>query len=487
MTAAQKALAVVVGIATAMRVAAFLVYGPLYQPDSSSFTHAASLILQGQEWLSFADIDNVRGHDMTLRMLGYPLLIAGLKLIAGVYADHAVVALQSLCSIIATALVFRVSRAIDLGVAVSTFVALAYTSSIAFLFDFNVLVDSLFANGLLISACLITIGMQQCRLPAFPALLGIGFLLVVSFLVRETAVYFAPIWALGIVIWARQARASWSYSVICALIFILPVLLISTGYREWNRHRTGVPFLTTGAQMTMWFGPVEVARKKGTDLFADDPAIADAIGLALKTDTDFPMAGAVAINNYFFARALRSTDIADLAFKAYFMALRAAPVTLMIDRLSRYRTRAVLLLVNASMPLEVMKDFSEKRSNTAFVDRARTAIAAGGIEGIATLAWMALEVVQLAISAILLLAFAFGVPLLIIHLLWRNQHLDRIPLILGWFWCMYWGLNGAYILASFEGRYAIATLPLACMGGLWICIYGVQVFRAARNASYSRI
>jgi hypothetical protein len=466
-----------------MRVAALVVFGPVHQPDSSSFIYAASMMLKGSEWLSFADISLLRGNDMTLRMLGYPLLIAGLQWLFGVHVEYAVVILQSICSIVATGLVFRTARVFDLGLAVSCFAALAHTSSIAYLFDFNILVDSIYANGLLISACLLALGFRSGCTPGYWQLLAIGLLPAAAFLVRETALVFVPIWAIGVVIWARQVRASWLRSLMYVLIFILPVLLASTAYREWNRYRTGVPFLTTGAQFTMWFGPVEVARKHGVDLFADDSRMAEAIALALRADPDFPMTGAIAINHYFFAQGLKATDIAGLAFKAYVMALKAAPVTLVLDRLTRYRPRAVLLLVNASLPLEAMKDFSEKRDNIPFWGRGRAAIATGGMAGVATLLWMAVEIVQLGISAVLLLAFAAGIPLLTICSLLQSRRVGGTLLVLGWFWCMYWAMNGAYILVSYEGRYAMATLPLACLGGLWVCFRGLQVSRSARNAS----
>jgi hypothetical protein len=477
----------VVAIAIAMRVAAFLYFGPVYQPDSSDFTRLATAMLKSSEWLSFADIEHLAGYNKTLRMLGYPWLIAGLQFLFGGAADHVAVLLQALCSIVATGLVFRVGRAIGLGVAASCFVALAHTSSIAFLFDFNILVDSFYANGLLIAACLLTLGIYGGSAPKAARILAISLLLVGSFLVRETTMFFVPIWAIGVVIWARRTSASWMRSLLYAVLFVLPVLLAGTAYREWNRYRTGVPFLTTGAQLSMWFGPVEVARKQGVALYADDPRIVEAMNLALQADPDFPMTGASAINEYLFAQGFKATDVAALGFKAFGMALKGAPMTLITDRLTRYRPRAVLLLVNASMPLESLNDFSQRRDNTAFFARGRAAMAAGGIAGAITLTSMALEVAQIAVSAVLLLAFVAGIPLLVIYALLHARRLDVTLLVLGWFWCMYWGVNGAYILASFEARYALPTLPLACLGGVWVCLKGVQALRSVRNASYSRI
>lgn len=483
MTTERKYLLAVLGVAIAIRVVAVFVFGPIHQPDSSSFTTLATEMLTGTRWLSFADIDSLAGHNMTLRMLGYPMVIACLQWMFGAYAEYATVILQSICSVIATALVFRVARAVGLGVAASSFAALAHSTSIVYLFDFNILVDSFFANGLLISACLLTLGIQSHRAPRIWQVLAIGLLPAGAFLMRETAIFFVPIWAIGVVIWAQQAKVSWRRNLLCVTLFILPVLITSIAYREWNRYRTGTPFVTTGAQMTMWFGPVEVARKRGVELFSDNQHIAEAIELGLQADANFPMNGAVAINTYLFAQGLKATDISSLAFQAYVMTLKAAPLVLVADRLTRYRTRAVLLMVNASLPLESMRDFSEKRDNTAFFSRGRAAIATGGIEGGVILFWMALELVQLAVSGVLLLAFAVGIPGAILRTFLRHRRFEVVHLVLGWFWCIYWGMSGAYILASFEGRYVMAALPLVCIGGLWICIQGFQALRAARNAS----
>lgn len=138
------------------------------------------------------------------------------------------------------------------------------------------------------------------------------------------------------------------------------------------------------------------------------------------------------------------------AFQAYFKAAQVAPLVMLKGRLARFRPRAVLLLVNASQPFEVMRDMGRKTDSVGFREQLQTAVASYDIGAMLLLS---LEVVQLAASAVLLLAFLIGVPWIIARSGWRRLEFTAPLIVLDWFWLLYAALNGAYTLASFEGRY----------------------------------
>ncbi|WP_341702897.1 hypothetical protein [Ferrovibrio sp.] len=484
MKAERFALTGLLVFAAAIRLFALVTWGPLYQPDSYSFQGYAEVLASSSDWLSEEKLDQQPRTKSTFRVIGYPLVMAALMEFFGERFDIALVVLQSALSVFATYLAFRVARALDLGLWTAVFAAFAYTTSILLLFDMNILVDSFFANGLFISVALLVLGIRGGARPGSLALLGIGLLLALTLLIRETVVYFAPFIALGGALWARQAGRSWWRMAISFVLVLLPVLVVASGYREWNRYRTGQAFLTTGAQMTMWFGPMDVARKKGVDVFAYDPRVQEALTVALKADPGIPMDGAKALNRHLFDNEqMQAPEIAQMAFGAYFHAVKAAPITLLAGRLKRVRPR--FLMFNMSQSVETIIEMGEDIRIPGFRDNVFALARGEGSVGIAIR--VLLDIAQRTISVTLLLAFIVGVPWTIIRRL-RHRSALELPLILaGWFWLIYFAVNGAYILASFEDRYVMATMPLACIGGLWVIGRRYQVLRAETKSSYSRI
>lgn len=149
--------------------------------------------------------------------------------------------LQSAISVLATILAFRLARTLQLGVPASAFVALAHTTSILLLFDLNILVDRLFANGLFIAAALLALGILSGRRPGYLSVLGIGAILIVPFLMRETTIYFLPFWALGSIIWARCAGMRWNRAFLCFVVAALPALSLRLSIANgiapvWAKH-----------------------------------------------------------------------------------------------------------------------------------------------------------------------------------------------------------------------------------------------------------
>lgn len=480
------ALATVVAFAVVIRVLAWIVWGPIYHFDTSDFVDLGKSLLENSRWLIDAELDSQLRAGTNFRMIGYPLLVGVAISLFGQGFDDALVALQSTASVISTILVFRVARVFGLNVAASAFSALAHTTSFLLIFDHSILVDSLFTNAILIPVLLIALGALRISRPSYAALLFLGALLTVAFLVRETAIFLLPFIAAGAALWAWIAQSSWRRCLIAAIAISLPMVTTAVAYSEWNRFRSGEAFLTTGAQWTMWFAPIEVARERGVAKVSDDPTIVAALERAVVTDPAEPGLGAGAINAFLFAeKKMRPTEIGRLAYEAFFDAARKEPLSFLKGRMKRFSPRAVLLQFNPTHTVEVMRDQAEWRPSMPYREKMRQTLQGDGSHMLAleTLS----EIPQLFVSALLLVAFMTGVPAALLLGLWRRQPIGSAVLMLGWFWLLYAALNGMYILASFEGRYAMATLPLSCVGGLWALDRLLHVFRTARNASYSRM
>jgi hypothetical protein len=479
----HRSLFFLLAFAALLRVVTLGVWGPIYQPDSHGFAHIADTLLQDAVWLHDGGLRSGFRAATTFRVLGYPILLAGLKLVFGSAFDIATVVLQSVVSVLAAAVLFRLALAFGLASEAAALAAFGYSSSILWLFDMNILVDSLFANAMFIAAAMPSLALLRGRAPTIAVLAGAGLLLAFATLLRETGVYFAPVWAIGVLVAVLSAGRPWKAAVLAAALILLPTFVTASAYREWNRYRTGFAFLTTAAQATMWFGPIEVAKKQGVAPFAADPRVAGAIQAALDANAETPMQGARAVNLYLYERhGLLSPQIADLAFLAYRQAALAAPVDLMLSRLRRFKPVNALLLTNLTYAPERIIEYSQASYDVPGLSAHLRALRDGRIE-IWRIALVVLEVGQRTVSASIFAAFLLGTPWLA-YRAFRSRNVNLVRLgVLAWFWLCWGALNGAYLLASFEERYAIATLPLAAVGGLFVLSRRFQRLRAAKNAS----
>ena len=126
--------------------------GPVFLPDSDDYVLFADAILAGGAWMRHLDLEAELIPLTTLRMIGYPALIALFKALFGGAWDWFLVVLQMALSLGASAMVWRLARRLTGRTWAAGLAAAAHGLGLAFVLDQCVLTDSLHASLLIFLA-----------------------------------------------------------------------------------------------------------------------------------------------------------------------------------------------------------------------------------------------------------------------------------------------------------------------------------------------
>ncbi len=264
----DRPLLALLGVVLLSRVAVLAVFGVQDMPDSSGYWEYADYILATPDWSSRA------GY--LFRMVGFPLLIAGLK---SVSADHwrlLLGAVQTLMTLGALVALYHAARSLGLSRRRAVAIGAGYGFSVVFFLDTVVLTDSLHAGLLVIAVSLLIL---QCSAPGSAragsfaaAFAAVGILLALAFLLRENTVYLlAPLLPLlALAAWRVAGRRSLLVSGACVLLALLPLLATLTVIQDWNERRTGERFVTTGARTVYTYALMKPYLTLFPEIFSGD-------------------------------------------------------------------------------------------------------------------------------------------------------------------------------------------------------------------------
>ena len=244
-------------VLVAVKLSVLVILGPALQNDSFGYDRYADAIVSGE--FRHVDLANDPMPVTLTRMIGYPAVIAVAKILAGHHWTWAVVFFQFAVSLWATAMVYRLARAFQLGVWVSLGVVAAQATSMQFMVDQAVLTDSLTGSTTTIAICVL--GLIALRRAAAPLLayLGVGALIAVAFLMRDVMAFLA----IGLVPLAVAAalvqRSRLRQLTACALVF-LPLIATHITYTEWNRARVGAAVATSISGAALFGALIEAAH-----------------------------------------------------------------------------------------------------------------------------------------------------------------------------------------------------------------------------------
>ena len=265
-----------------IKASVLVLMGPMFQIDSTGYVEFADVINRGFDWMRASDPHQT--GVASFRMIGYPAILAGAKVIFGDYFAWAVVAFQTALSVFATALFFRAATAVTGSVRVAALLVIAYLLSPAFQYDLFILTDSIYGSLFTILTSVILTAWAGRRPASTGVALALGLLLAASFLIRETSLLFGMLFLPLILVWA--SIQGWRASVLAGLLFLLPPGMTWEGYRHWNEYRTGEMFITTGTGSALLYA---LASMDSLDrqLFAQDTPVDNAV-----RDSRIPDAGA---------------------------------------------------------------------------------------------------------------------------------------------------------------------------------------------------
>jgi hypothetical protein len=445
-------LAVLAGIA-AVKAIALVFIGPLFQIDSGGYIAFADVIIGGSGWIAANDL-HVPTVD-SLRMVGYPAIIAGAKIVFGGDFAWAVVVFQTALGALATVLFFRAAVAVTASVRVAAVLVVAYLFSPALQYDLFILTDSLYASLFTILTSLIVTAWAERR-PASPALvLALGALLAASFLIRETSMPFGALFLPLVVLWA--SNRGWRAAALAGLLFLLPLGATWEGYRQWNEARSGEKFITTANGVVLLYALASMDSLDRQAFLEETPldsAIRDSRAADGGASPAVFMTEALAAMGILGGRyGLSGTEIERAARERFFRIARSRPLLMVRKMGYELASDAVWGEVNPARTVRELirwRDQGEFEGIRAFVARLKAERRPSDA------AFFALEALSRTAGAICLLAFLASPLVAGLGVLRRR---DRNALMTLALFIPPAGVIAAYATVCLTQRYLIGVVP----------------------------
>lgn len=235
------------------KIALLLALGPAIFPDTALYLQLGQGILDNPGWWH----DGAWGSGSTpaplLRPYGYPLLVAGAKLVAGERFGLLLGIVQSALSVATLGLFARLAaRLIDNQRLLMAAVLLSGLSGFS-LFDTALLTDSLYASLFIIVLTVVTAQILGVWRPSGGTALVLGLAWAISLSLRDVGLYHTVLPAGGLVVAVHRQRLGFRPGAAVMAAFLLPVAAFVALILAWNAHRTGhVFFSITGAVNWLW-------------------------------------------------------------------------------------------------------------------------------------------------------------------------------------------------------------------------------------------
>lgn len=450
-----------------LKLGVLAAFGPNVVPDTASYVAYADAILSG----AFAHVD--LQHDLMpvvlIRPIGYPAVIAAAKFVAGPYWGWAVILLQAACSMLATAMTYRLARAFGLGMWVALAVAAAQATSMQFVVDQSLASDSLCGSAMTITTCWLgeTI-LRGATRPLF-LYLGAGTLIVVAFLMRNVieflTVGYVPLAVAAALVEPSRVRRLSAF----ALVFV-PLVAAHIVYTQWNRERAGVAVVATIGQATLIEALVEASRYDPAILSGDTPIDAAAREVLPTRRPDwpaYPQITDVLMRNHGWNAVTTSHE----TMSEYLAAWKRYPVA-MIRHLAMHFSETQLH--QAVRPTETVRDILLWNTGSDHDFARESAVAAGNW-------WMIPAVIAHPLAETLSVA-VFAAFLLVTPLRpWRDGWTAQTQAAVG-LWFAYFVFVFAYAAVHLEPRFLTPVVAGSIVVGVADIAWLVACWRRAAPA-----
>lgn len=474
---ARRTLAIILVVAAIAKLALLAIVGPSFQLDSPGYVSYANEILAGTAFRPF-DLGAAALPDLAFRMPGYPLVIAGAKLLSVQHWPEIVVMLQGLATLATSALIFTVLRRVFVPLWMSCFVIILYLCSESLLWDNAIMSDSLYASlfGIVVFALLGT-AVDRWRLSPL-TIFGLGLLWGGSLLFRDSGLYFTylPLLPLAAVMWRDRGKGWFCAKPIAG--FFLAVLAVVECYVAFNRYRTGVAFFgITG--VANWLRPAfDMAQYHYAKPFTGDGIVA-AVMRGLPPVYDFPA-------QLQFLQALHercgcnAVAMNAIVFHRYIVTVLRHPFAYIAVIWHNFNYLGLGSLL--ADPLSTLNQFIELGTPVAHRIipglSLRHLIELHAHFSLEMLVLMILATISTTISALLFTLLILGVPYIAWHR-WRAERTFDAPLAVAFFsWFAFLSFSIAFSMIHYEARHALPILPLGLTG----IAYGLWQFRTQQSA-----
>ena len=455
---------VLVGFAVliALKLGVLLAFGPASQNDTTDYVGYADAILSGE----FRHVDLATDPmPITLRRpIGYPAVIAAAKILTGSYWAWTVVLFQYAVSLWATVMVYRLARALHLGVWLSLGVVAAQATAMQFVVDQAVLSDSLTGSTMTIATCilgLITLRREPVSLLVY---LGAGTLIAAAFLIRDVIAYVA-VGLIPLAAAAALAERSRLRQLTAGALVFLPLIATNVAYVEWNRARVGAPVVTSTSQAVL-FGALIEAAHYDPSIFSGSTPI-DEVGRAQLKIMEAGQYGYEVDANVALHRdyGWDATRMSHEVTQAYLRAWRDHPRA-MIFHIFHHISETQLH--QAMRPIETVRDVLLWNTGSSHDFGAERAVKNGN--------WWMIPAVIANWLVMTASVFVFGAFLVVTPIRLAREGWNAETGVSVSFWCFYITVGGLYAAVHLEPRYLTPVVAGSIVVGIVNIVRVIEFF-----------
>jgi hypothetical protein len=453
-----------------IKISILLINGPSIFPDSGIYVAYADAILDHGRAFAPLAWGAKAVPPFVFRLPGYPLILTGAKLVSPIHYAFVAVIFQCVLNLAATYIIFRVTERLLQSSGAALLVAGLYIFSESILWDNSILSDSTYGslfNIVVFGLLGHLIGHWRLSLASSA---GLAALWGYSFLTRDSGLYFTVLPIILTIAIAIRSEGHFVFRIGHFVVFVLVTGAMLSGYVMLNRHRTGEAFFSiTGLEN--WLRPVfDIARYGYAQPFRGEDLISRAVR---ETMTDYGFEA-----QQQFIRTLHDrcqctpTQEQSLIFAKYLWTISHYPIAY-LQVVLRNLNYIVSLIAD---PVETINQFVQLGTpfGRIFPGLSLRNMMMAHNFSTATIIQMLLKAISTTISAIALLLFVFGIPIITLRKWRAGDSIDGDLAVTGVLWLVFLTTSLAFSMVHIEPRHVLPVLPAAL-----VCIvYTLQWLRA---------
>ena len=445
-----------------VKLALLLILGPAIFPDSQAYLSLADGILHDPSWWRDGGWNDGVAPLRLLRPYGYPLLIAGAKILAPNGYGYLIALVQSMASLATLALMgWYAGHLIPsprLRFGLLTLCALSGFP----LFDLALLTDS-FYSSLFVTIFIILAAQMSELLPirlGTSLLLGCGWALSIT--LRDVGLLHSFLPLLGVMLVGYHRHLGLRQTLLHVLAFALPVVAMAALVMQWNLFRTGHAFFSITGGIN-WLWPSINMADRG---LADPFTCADAVCRAAQAHmTGKGMSAIFEIADSIWAESHPDPiQFGQIIFTHFQGVLRAHPIAYGATILGNLQFGHLANLV--FNPMANANEFSQLHSALGQRLYPGTREMWQALRGGAV--WQTLPLLtQILLTTASCAGLAIALIATPIRAITKIRNENHHALVALYFWIAACAFMGSYCLVHMEMRHALPVVPLILLTFGW--------------------
>ena len=481
---ARKPLFYLLGLSAIVKISVLLLSGPSFHPDSDGYNAYADAILDRGR--AFAPI--VWGAEaiplFIFRFPGYPLVLAGAKLVSGGHYAFVTVILQCIFTGVAVYLIYRVVERLFLSSRAALLVVAFYIFSESMLYDNSILSDSIYASLFNIVLFGLVGHLIGCwRLP-LGRTAGLAALWGCSILVRDNGLYFTFLPIILTIAIAVRSEGPYLHRIGHFLIFVLVTSGIIGGYIALNWHRTGEAFFSiTGLEN--WLHPVfDMARHGYAQPFGSEDLVSS---IVRETMPDYGFEAQVQLLRKLHEDCqCTPTQVQSVVFAKYLSAVTAHPIAYLRVIWGNFSRLGSVI----ADPVWTVNEFIQQGTPLGRIFpglSTKSIVALVQDFSLPRLLLMLLMTISTVLSTAAFWLFIFGIPAMVASEWFGGKRTNDRLALMSFFWLAFMSVAIAFSMVRFEMRYALPVIPAALVGVMYILqrLSQLKIFHRSRNGVLS--